>query len=147
MPIELLPLKGRKKDIKALAAYFVSKYNKSYKMDKKISNEAMSVLQEFDWPGNIRELENVIERIMISFDDNIITKAQVERAMGVMTESVGMDLSNLEGKTMTELMDEYEKYILESMLAKYKRASEVGRALGMNKSTLSRRMKKYGLER
>ena len=37
---------------------------------------------------------------------------------------------------MTELMDEYEKYILESMLAKYKRASEVGRALGMNKSTL-----------
>ncbi len=147
MPIELLPLKGRKKDIKALAAHFVSKYNKSYKMDKKISNEAMSVLQEFDWPGNIRELENVIERIMISFDDNIITKAQVERAMGVMTESVGMDLSNLEGKTMTELMDEYEKYILESMLAKYKRASEVGRALGMNKSTLSRRMKKYGLER
>ena len=138
MPIELLPLKGRKKDIKALAAHFVSKYNKSYKMDKKISNEAMSVLQEFDWPGNIRELENVIERIMISFDDNIITKAQVERAMGVMTESVGMDLSNLEGKTMTELMDEYEKYILESMLAKYKRASEVGRALGMNKSTLSR---------
>lgn len=130
-----------------LAAHFVSKYNKSYKMDKKISNEAMSVLQEFDWPGNIRELENVIERIMISFDDNIITKAQVERAMGVMTESVGMDLSNLEGKTMTELMDEYEKYILESMLAKYKRASEVGRALGMNKSTLSRRMKKYGLER
>lgn len=147
MPIELLPLKGRKKDIKALAAHFVSKYNKSYKMDKKISNEAMSVLQEFDWPGNIRELENVIERIMISFDDNIITKAQVERAMGVMTESVGMDLSNLEGKTMTELTDEYEKYILESMLAKYKRASEVGRALGMNKSTLSRRMKKYGLER
>ena len=147
MPIELLPLKGRKKDIKVLAAHFVSKYNKSYKMDKKISNEAMSVLPEFDWPGNIRELENVIERIMISFDDNIITKAQVERAMGVMTESVGMDLSNLEGKTMTELMDEYEKYILESMLAKYKRASEVGRALGMNKSTLSRRMKKYGLER
>lgn len=147
MPIELLPLKGRKKDIKVLAAHFVSKYNKSYKMDKKISNEAMSVLQEFDWPGNIRELENVIERIMISFDDNIITKAQVERAMGVMTELVGMDLSNLEGKTMTELMDEYEKYILESMLAKYKRASEVGRALGMNKSTLSRRMKKYGLER
>ena len=116
-------------------------------MDKKISNEAMSVLQEFDWPGNIRELENVIERIMISFDDNIITKAQVERAMGVMTESVGMDLSNLEGKTLTDLMDEYEKYILESVLAKYKRASEVGRALGMNKSTLSRRMKKYGLER
>lgn len=147
MPIELLPLKGRKKDIKALAAHFVSKYNKSYKMDKKISNEAMSVLQEFDWPGNIRELENVIERMMISFDDKIITRTQAERAMGMMTESTAMDMSNLEGKTMTELMDEYEKYILESMLAKYRKASDVGRALGMNKSTLSRRMKKYGLER
>ena len=50
------------------------------------------------------------------------------------------------GRNLEELMDAYEKSILESMLAKYKRASEVGRALNVNKSTLSRRMKKYGLE-
>ena len=146
MPIELSPLKGRKKDIEALCIYFVDKFNVDYKMNKMISAEAMNVLQEFDWPGNIRELENVMERIMISSDDEIITKSHVERAIGIATDSVGMDLSNLEGKSMEQLLGEYEKYILEAMLSKYKRASDVGRALKINKSTLSRRMKKYGIE-
>lgn len=145
MPIELSPLKGRKKDIKALAAYFVKKFNEDYKLSKMISEEAIEVLQKFDWPGNIRELENIMERIMISFDGEVITKAQVERVIGIQAES-DVDLSMLEGKSMTQLLEDYEKHILEEMLSKHKRASEVGRVLKMNKSTLSRRLKKYGLD-
>lgn len=146
MPIELMPLKGRKKDIKALVDYFTEKFNVTYKLSKVVSPEAMEVLKDFDWPGNIRELENVIERLMISSDDEIITKWQTERAIGVPTDLSGADMSGIEGKSLEELMDAYEKSILESMLAKYSKASEVGRALNVNKSTLSRRMKKYGLE-
>ncbi len=144
MPIELAPLKGRKKDIKALATYFVKAFNKDYKLNKKISEEAIEVLQKFHWPGNIRELENIMERIMISFDGEIITKAQVERVLGATTES-DVDLSTIEGKSMTQLLEDYERHILEEMLSKYKKASEVGRMLKMNKSTLSRRLSKYGL--
>ena len=146
MPIELMPLKGRKKDIKALVDYFTENLNVTYKLSKAVSPEAMEVLKNFDWPGNIRELENVIERLMISSDEEIITKRQTERAIGIPTDLSGADLSGIEGKSLGELMDEYEKNILESMLAKYNKASEVGRALNVNKSTLSRRMKKYGLE-
>lgn len=146
MPIELMPLKGRKKDIKALVDYFTENFNVTYKLSKAVSPEAMEVLKNFDWPGNIRELENVIERLMISSDEEIITKRQTERAIGIPTDLSGDDLSGIEGKSLEELMDEYEKNILESMLAKYNKASEVGRALNVNKSTLSRRMKKYGLE-
>ena len=69
MPIELMPLKGRKKDIKALVDYFTEKFNVTYKLSKVVSPEAMEVLKDFDWPGNIRELENVIERLMISSDN------------------------------------------------------------------------------
>lgn len=144
MPIELAPLKGRKKDIKALASYFVQTFNKDYKLNKYISDEAMEVLQKFQWPGNIRELENILERIMISFDGEVITKAQVERVIGVSSES-DLDMEAIEGKSMTQLLEDYEKHILEEMLSKHKRASEVGRQLKMNKSTLSRRMSKYGL--
>ena len=126
-------------------------FNVTYKLSKAVSPEAMEVLKNFDWPGNIRELENVIERLMISSDEEIITKRQTERAIGIPTDLSGADLSGadlsgIEGKSLEELMDEYEKNILESMLAKYNKASEVGRALNVNKSTLSRRMKKYGLE-
>lgn len=77
MPIELAPLKGRKKDIKALANYFVKAFNKDYKLNKTISDEAIKVLQKFDWPGNIRELENIMERIMISFDGEVITNLRL----------------------------------------------------------------------
>lgn len=146
MPIELSPLKGRRKDIEALSTYFVDKFNIDYKMDKTISTEAMNALQEFEWPGNIRELENVMERIMISSDDKTITRSHVEKALGIANDPVGMELSDIEGKTMEQLMDDYEKFILKTMMKKYRRASDVGRALNINKSTLSRRLKKYGLE-
>jgi len=145
MPIQLLPLKGRKKDIKALAISFVNNFNKTYKMDKLISDEAMEVLQQFDWPGNIRELENIIERIMISFDGNIINKFQVERALGISAVHITESPEEMGDKGMKELMEEYERYILKTMLEKHGRPSAAARALGMNKSTFSRRMEKYDL--
>ncbi|MCB6367850.1 sigma 54-interacting transcriptional regulator, partial [Intestinibacillus massiliensis] len=49
MPLELLPLRGRKKDIKALAMYFVRQFNKEYKLEKIITEEAMELLQRFQW--------------------------------------------------------------------------------------------------
>lgn len=145
MPIELLPLRGRNKDIRALAQYFVKQFNREYKMEKSIAEEAIEGLQAFQWPGNVRELENVIERIMISFDGELITRFQVDRAIGVQIEvSTQADLTIEEG-SMEELLENYEKHILKQMMEKHKKASEVGRALKMNKSTLSRRLKKYGL--
>lgn len=146
MPLELLPLRGRKKDIRALALYFVKQFNKEYRLNKGITEEAIFALQNFDWPGNIRELENIMERIMISFDGDRITRFQVERAIGMPMETSVVRSSNIEDKSMTQLLEEYEKYILETMMGKHKRASDVARALKMNKSTLSRRLKKYDLD-
>lgn len=144
MPIELPPLRGRKKDIKALCRYFVDHFNKEYKLRKSIDANAIDEFINYDWPGNIRELENIIERLMISFDGDRITRFQVATAIGrrVPVES---EQDELGGHTMEELLDAYEKLILERMLEKHKRPSEVARQLTMDKATLSRRMKKYGL--
>ncbi len=148
MPLELLPLRGRKKDIKALTLTFVKRLNQQYKLNKTITDDAIEALQKFDWPGNIRELENIVERIMISFDGETITKFQVERAIGMPVETDVQipELDAESGKSMNELLEMYEKQVLETMMKKHKRASDVARALKMNKSTLSRRMKKYNLE-
>lgn len=147
MPIEIPPLKGRKKDIRALTDYFIQNFNKQYKLKKTITDEAVEVLQNFEWPGNIRELENVIERIMISFDGETITKFQVERAIGVQIQLSPETEDITGGKSMAQLIDEYERHVLEKMMEKYGKASHVARALSMNKSTLSRRLKKHGLEK
>lgn len=145
MPIEITPLRGRKKDIKALAVYFVEQFNKTYKMNKVITESAVKTLQNYNWPGNIRELENILERIMISFDGETITKFQVERAIGIQEKPVLHEKITLGESSIQEMLDSYEKQILEEALEKYGRASAVARALRINKSTLSRRMKKYGL--
>ncbi|MFD0990191.1 sigma 54-interacting transcriptional regulator [Mariniflexile jejuense] len=65
-PLEVPPLRKRKDDIPLLVEHFVDKFNKAYtKNIKYISDEAMSLLKEYEWPGNIRELENLIERASI----------------------------------------------------------------------------------
>lgn len=145
MPIEITPLRGRKKDIKALALHFVEQFNKTYKMNKIITDSAVETLQNYNWPGNIRELENILERIMISFDGETITKFQVEKAIGIQENPVLHEEITFGENSIQEMLDSYEKQILEEALAKYGRASDVARALRINKSTLSRRMKKYGL--
>ena len=146
MPLELLPLRGRKKDIAALILYFIKQFNKEYKLHKTITEEASELLQRFEWPGNIRELENVMERIMISFDGDTITKFQVERASGIPIET-SIDMPVADERSMKEMLEESEKYILKSMMSKYRHASDVGRAVKMNKSTLSRRLRKYDLDK
>lgn len=145
MPITLEPLKNRKKDIRALANYFTEQFNSRYKLNKVISDEAMAELCSFEWPGNIRELENVMERIMISFDGDVVTKFQVQRAIGKPVSSNQPFFPATNGKSMQELMDDYEKLVLQAMFEEHGKASDVARALKMNKSTLSRRVKKYGL--
>ena len=145
LPIELVPLREKKKDISTLSKSFVERFNIEYKLHKAIDDDAIEALKEYDWPGNVRELENIIERLMISFDGGSITKFQVETAIGVKKEDKSTYNFEYEGRTIEELLENYEKNILESMLGRYRKPSIVARHLSMNKSTLSRKMKKYGL--
>jgi len=144
LPIELKPLREKKKDIRALSKYFIERFNTEYKLSKKISEDVIDRLLDYDWPGNIRELENIIERLIISFDGDKITKFQVETVIGLRAYK-GLQDEEIEGKHIDELLDSYEKHILEKMLDKYKKPASVSKQLNMNKSTLSRKMKKYGL--
>lgn len=146
MPIQLPPLRGRDKDIVILTQFFIEKCNKDYKMKKFISVEAMNLLKTYDWPGNIRELENIIERLMISFDGDKITKFQVDAVMGTAVNAEeGTPAQAAEEKTFTHMVEDYEKKLLIQMLEKYEKPCILAKKLGMHKSTLSRKMQKYGI--
>ena len=74
VPIVLPPLRDRKSDIPMLAAHFIQKYNK--RLNKKIegvADDALAILQTYSWPGNIRELENLMERVLLFADGPLIT--------------------------------------------------------------------------
>lgn len=73
IPIHVPPLRERKKDIPLLVEHFISKYNKEHNRDVKgISNEAESLLMRLDWSGNVRELENRVERAVIISNESVL---------------------------------------------------------------------------
>ena len=83
IPINLPPLRDRKKDIPLLADYFLKKYNKKNQSgenvtEKIISNEGYTIFEQYPWPGNIRELKNVLQRISVMSDEAVISPETIK---------------------------------------------------------------------
>jgi PAS domain S-box-containing protein len=150
MIIEIPPLRERKADIAHLASNFVDQFNKKYGFKKTLEPQAIDLLMEYDWPGNVRELQNLIERCMISYDNMAITPYHVasfirpsSAHVHYLLEKAESDIS--ETKTLSEMMAEFEKKILVTTLKGSKNASEASRKLGIDRSTMSRNIKKHNI--
>lgn len=144
IPIDIPPLRMRKDDIEGLAMHFIDKFNKEYGLNKGIQYEAVELLKSYNWPGNARELSNVIERIMVGFDGDHISKFQIQRQLS-HEECIGtIKRQDLNG-SWDSIMTAFEKSVLEEFLAKYHTAANVARALDVNKSTISRKCKKHSI--
>ncbi|MCO5947973.1 sigma 54-interacting transcriptional regulator [Mucilaginibacter flavidus] len=144
-PIFSPPLRSRKEDIPLLVRHFVRKYeSKMGREIKKIPDKVISTLMDYNWPGNIRELENIIERALIlSSGDTLEYGSWVP---------VGKTAGGHENKRTALLkMDEVEKEHILNILNKtnWKVSGEKGAAkiLGLNPNTLESRMKKLEIKR
>ena len=136
IPIKIPPLRERRDDIPLLVNHFIEKFNRKNKKNiKEPSAELMSMLMEYDWPGNIRELENAIERIVILEKGELLTARY-------FTE-IGKKMTGAE----SELKD--EKRLLLTLEEKYKNEPDmlkrIAEELKVNPSTLYRKRKRYGL--
>ena len=144
--IEIPPLRKRKEDIWGLAEYFVDQFNREYGVHKTMDKQALEILEDYDWPGNVRELRNVVESLIVGTPGDSITKFQTKRQLGrnYYKESV-FDYANDTDKSLGDMVSEFEKNILLNYLQVEKNASGVARALKVDKSTISRKLKKYGI--
>jgi PAS domain S-box-containing protein len=141
-PIEIPPLRERKRDIYALGEYFLKQYNKKYGKSVVLSSEAYSLLMNYDWPGNVRELQNIIERlIIISDDQTVINKDQIEK---IMFPNTMFDITKSE-KGLKEIIQEIEKEILIDVLKNTGTTRKAAKKLKIDQSTLVKKLKKYGI--
>lgn len=141
-PIELPPLRERTDDIPILAAFFITKYARELgKGIAEISEATMRRLMEYGWPGNIRELENVIERAVILARGSSleIDESMFESEGGAAAAPEGRRLENVERNHIREVLEECAWVIDGNKGA--------AAALGLNPATLRSRMKKLGLSR
>jgi len=147
IPINIPPLRQRAEDISELIQFFLEKLNRKYKKTMIITQEAMNILKSYSWPGNVRELQNLVEYLFIM---NIGDEIDIEQLPPqVITEQIQNNFS-IEGlevtSKLTYMTELYEKALISSTLRNYPSIRQAALALGVHYSTLSRKIKKYGLE-
>lgn len=139
--IEIPPLRERKEDIPPLAEFFIRKYEKKYnKTDLQITNSALEKLENHYWKGNVRELQHVIEKAIILSEKNVL------RPSDFILGPVAKDYNRLESEDEFNL-EENEKKLIFKALRKFKgNVSLTAKRLGINRTTLYAKMKKYHIE-
>lgn len=141
VPINVPPLRSRRDDIIPLTNHFLDFFNQKYGAAKKISREVTQIFLGYDWPGNIRELMNLTERLVVTTDSTYIEVADLPLYL-----VQGTIPSNMEGvPRLQDALDQMEKEILIRAYKTYHNSYKMADALGVNQSTIIRKMKKYGI--
>ncbi len=142
--IEIPPLRERKVDIPLLAQEFVVKHSKrvSKKVDG-ISDKAFSILMNYNWPGNIRELENVIERAIILTKGPVILPEDFPEILTARKDKSGL---KEDSRKLKDALKDPEKDLISKALDSVEwNRNEAAKVLGINRTTLYKKMLRYGL--
>lgn len=158
VPIRIPSLSERVDDIPALVKHFLAKYGKKFGIARGITDSAMEYLQQLAWPGNIRELENSVQRLIISAKGEDISLMDVmhethselfegggfgaeeeERALSGGSYPMDTEIS------LQEAVDEYEKSLIKYACEKYGSTRKAAKAIGISQTQLVRKKKKYNL--
>lgn len=140
--IKLPSLRERKEDIEALIEYFLKKFSKP---EQKVvaQPEVYEILESYDWPGNIRELENMIQRSVILAKGNVITTEELPPEI-IETQKEVIKYS--EQKTLLEAENEFRKMYIMKTLRKVSSKAEAAQILGVNRTHLYKLINQLGIE-
>jgi len=146
MPLEVPPLVDRSEDIPVLAEEFMASFaRRNDRLPIDLPPAAMHVLREADWPGNVRQLRNAIERLMILHEGREVSPDDVREV--ISGASPRETLPQEDGRSLRELLEEYEERILRRELeASSGVVSRVAERLNTDRANLYRKLKRYGLK-
>jgi len=152
---EIPPLRKRQQEIIPLIKFFLERFNKKYKKKIEFTSNALVFLKNYDWPGNVREMENLIEGLVIAKENGLIDEDQILYLFNYCTNLKEEDRS-LEDETnlfvetggdgLKDILKKVEKNILRQMLEKhFHNVTRVAGTLKINRSTLYRKLEEYNL--
>ena len=145
-PISLPPLRSRPEDIPVLAAYFIQKLSKKVGIKiTKISKHVFEQIMDHDWPGNIRELEHVIERSILLSDDSFLCKIYLPDKRQKCLSTAAED--GLVLKTIEENERDHIVNVLKYCKGKVAGFAGAAEYLGIPPSTLSSKLKRLGIQK
>lgn len=145
LKIDIPPLRDRKVDIPLLINSLLRKYNKKYNMRKKLSEDAYNLLISYNWPGNIRELENTLEKIIIMCNNELVSKKSVSKIISIDNNSRKYQFGIDGIMPIKKAKSKVEKQLLLNAKNKYKTTRKMAEVLKIDQSTVVRKMNKYNI--
>ena len=148
IPVELPPLRQRRGDVPLLAEHFLDKFNELRRTasargqgrdrkDQTLSPEAVRILAAYEWPGNVREMENLLERLSIVVESSVIRPSDLPEQMKNAANCLGGAPATL---ALAEIEKDHILRVLKSCRGNILRAAQ---ALGIDRTTLARRLRRY----
>ena len=150
VPLTAPPLRERREDIPALAEHFLKAYaEENGFLPKALSAEARDLLLQYDWPGNIRELKNLVERLSIMVSGDTIYPENLPTLDGMTIPRQPDSFPDLgAGKTLRQVREAVERHYIAQALARHRgNVTRASNALGIERTNLHKKIKQYDLER
>lgn len=143
IPLRIPSLRDRKDCIVPLIKHYVDQFSERNGLNKRITGAAMDVLLSYDWPGNVRQLMNVCERILVMADGDIIDIQDLPQKIAGKNSTAGS--MPTERLTLNQAIESFERALLIEAMEEHGNQYRVADALGINQSTVARKLKRHGI--
>jgi len=141
VPIHIPPLAERNEEIAPLISLFLKRFNKEFKTNKVFSKATMNALLEYQFPGNVRELKNLVKRLVSMSEGDLITFKDLPNTLLGSIPS-GINYTKDWPQTYEHEVHKFEAEIITKAIEKYGSQRKAAKVLGVNQSTLSRKLKR-----
>ena len=145
-PVRLPPLRERREDIPLLAAHFLTRYRQEYRIDVAgFSQEALDAMANYQWPGNIRELENEVQRLVIQTDPGAWMEV---KDLSPRLRKIEGTLARIAPKkgTLKQMMEQVERWLLTEALREHgNNKTRTAKSLGITREGLHKKLSKFGM--
>jgi len=142
VPIMIPPLRERKEDILPLLNRYIAENNKRYNLDKELSPEAVKLLLNYKWPGNLREMTNILERLVVTAKTKFIHGEEVATALNQREQVHARPVSVSGVIPLKAAIDELEQQLVTMAMEQCGTTVKAAEALGVNQSTVVRKLQK-----
>lgn len=148
VPITIPPLRERKEDIRLLSVHFLETYNNKYGKNKELTGSALNLLESMELKGNVRQLKNIIERIVLVCTEPYIADVDIlkliENKEAEIFYRTGERITG-ENMTLNDAVSVLEESLVRNALNKYKTTRKAAAALGVSQPSVVRKAKRYGI--
>ena len=146
-PVHIPSLRKRREDILKISNFYLKKYNKIYKQKKRFSENCLEQLQAYDFPGNVRELKNIIKNAVVIKEKDVLDKILSPGITRLKSRdrSSSETLKPMVSPGLNEELLEFERKKLEQAMTRFDSTRDLANHLDISQSTVVRKLKKHGL--